>query len=274
MREKGLRPEEVVYIADEFCPRGQDVPLLELGIVCIAVDEDQARVDPRAIKGGVGPEATARWLEAIDEIVEEGAGSKSHPAGREEAVPFVGAPAGVYTLHDQEAGTRVVIDVAGGNTLKEMWVKIDGVLTNILHENGAPWLAPWANRLVMAPIADGGPDLARLWNNEPSLRELMTFDAETKMGVVTRHGIVRKVVWKVKASGKDKRGAYLSCVFESNNYPAIERYFGQFEITITYRLKGNRLAMEVNIQGNGKMSLAFHPWFAGQGKVMLPAAKR
>ncbi|MCX5708764.1 MAG: DUF1152 domain-containing protein, partial [Candidatus Omnitrophica bacterium] len=62
---EGYNPEEIAFIADQVTPGGADQLLKYRNIICIGVNKDQDSVDPQAIKGGSGLQATAFWLEAI-----------------------------------------------------------------------------------------------------------------------------------------------------------------------------------------------------------------
>ncbi len=98
-----------------------------------------------------------------------------------------------------------------------------------------------------------------------------------------RHGFVRDKPWKATGSGaSDGDGAWLTCLFDSRDYPEkiLAQYPFAFTIEVTYRLENDALVMETRASNRGStdmpMGLGTHAYFTrpDHGTVTVPAHKR
>lgn len=69
LKQEKIEPSEILYFGDKFHQGGQDMPILDAGVNCVAVDIDQTKVDARAIKSGGGIEATAGWINFLVQAI-------------------------------------------------------------------------------------------------------------------------------------------------------------------------------------------------------------
>ncbi len=127
---------------------------------------------------------------------------------------------------------------------------------------GNPILFPFPNR-----IRDG----------------VFTFNGETFTVTPKQHGFVRDKKWDVIGSGaSDADGAWVTATCDASDHP--EAILGQFpfpfRITVTYRLRDGRLAMETEIENTGSRAMpagfGIHPYFQkpANGSITVPAAQR
>lgn len=127
---------------------------------------------------------------------------------------------------------------------------------------GNPILFPFPNR-----IRDG----------------VFTFGGETFSVLPKQHGFVRNKEWMVDGSGaSDADGAWVTATCDANDHPGtiLNQFPFPFRITVTYRLRDGRLAMETEIENTGVRPMpagfGIHPYFhkPAVGSITVPASKR
>ncbi|MFC2062311.1 hypothetical protein ACFLUV_07345, partial [Elusimicrobiota bacterium] len=88
------------------------------------------------------------------------------------------------------------------------------------------------------------------------------------------HGMARKFPWKMKIKF-DEEGLYTQSVFKNSWYKVIRKLFGRGKISVTYRLKGNELHNQKEIDNKTIASTGSHPWIkikpGDKWHVLVPA---
>lgn len=127
---------------------------------------------------------------------------------------------------------------------------------------GIPLLFPFPNR-----IRDGR----------------FTFQGQSYTVDPPRHGFVRDKAWQIVATGaSDEEGAWVRSRFDATDYAAqiLPQFPFPFVLEMTYRLRDERLELEVTAQNTGDKDMpagfGIHPYFQkpASGAIRVPANKR
>lgn len=110
-----------------------------------------------------------------------------------------------------------------------------------------------------------------------------TFQGRTYSVDPPRHGFVRDKAWQVVATGaSDEDGAWVRSRFDANDYAEqiLSQFPFPFALEMTYRLREERLTLEVTAQNTGDQSMpvgfGIHPYFQkpADGAIQVPANRR
>ena len=171
-------------------------------------------------------------------------------------------PGEVIVLRDREAGSWAKIlpesgcnlvafgGIVNGRELETMLQPGDENPSRPVGAYGAPVLFPFPNR-VRDGVANFGGHTITLDRHHGQQHAI--------------HGLVIGVPWRVEASGSDASGAFLRCSIVADSERVLRQFPFPYRHTITWRLTGKTLRLEVEAENIGTesmpMGFGWHPYF-------------
>ncbi len=156
----------------------------------------------------------------------------------------------LLVLIDGTADSRAVLDPLRGGLVTRFSV----AGRELLYLDEATYLDPTANVRGGVPVLFPFP--GKLADDR------YTFGGQ--VGSMKQHGFARTRAWEVAGSGTDN-GAFVELTLTSDELTRAV-YPWDFQVRLTYRLKGRELAFEVDVHNPGPaplpFGLGFHPYFA------------
>ncbi len=166
-----------------------------------------------------------------------------------------------YRLIDKESGSEMIVDPVG---FKIVSLKTQGV-ENVNYSddygpNGISVEFPFAGRIK-------GGEFMR--EGEKRVLEKNEQGGQNAIG-----GLVRDKAFKIEEIAADEEGIFIRGHFETSFLPAMQQQFGLAKLTLTYRLKGNRIFLDSVVSNLEDKDLPiffrYHPWLKVQtGRTRL-----
>ncbi len=186
----------------------------------------------------------------------------NHPEGRYNFEPVSGINHHEqYRLIDKTAGSEMLVDPVG---FKIVSFKTQGV-ENVNYSddygpNGISVEFPFAGRI------QGGEFMRE---GEKRVLEKNEQGEQNAIG-----GLVRDKAFQVEKIEADEEGIFIRGYFETSFLPQMQQQFGHARLTLTYRLKGNRILLDSVVSNLEDKDLPvffrYHPWLKVQtGRAKL-----
>lgn len=179
----------------------------------------------------------------------------------------------VYRMVDDKTGASVEIVPEAGGKAVSFKVRGQEILyhpEDLTWDGGIPVMFPWPNRLENMKFSFAG--------NEIDLKVSRLVRDLNGSGL---HGMAMSARWKVLRQWKNKNGSFTELTLEDEDAREISKYFGKFEVRMTYRLKAEELNVSIDIRNADTKDIVtgigFHPWINTPGDnwhVRLPGAQR
>lgn len=181
-------------------------------------------------------------------------------------------------LTDEATGASAIVLPEYGANCVEFSVQRDHDRLDILYPpnlaklaisgtgGGVPLLCPFPNRIRGARFPFRGKEI----------------QLHANRGENAIHGLVHTRAWEIREQWVDADGAAVTCGFNSAVHLAARAWPWHFDATVTYRLQGERLSVEMAVENQSDEVMPFgfgaHPYFAigdrSRCEIEIPASAR